>query len=79
MPDVAKSVGATPIPPTHFMDFRTQKPLGHLAEQRFNCSQCHVPQANVQPLVKNNFQPDYPTEDAKHKSHLIDVLNEGVK
>ena len=79
MPDVAKSVGATPIPPTHFMDFRTQKPLGHLAEQRYNCSQCHVPQANVQPLVKNNFQPDYPTEDAKHKSHLIDVLNEGVK
>ncbi len=79
MPDVAKGVGATPIPPTHFMDFRSQKPLGHLAEQRFNCSQCHAPQAEVQPLVKNTFQPDYPTEDAKHKSHLIDVLNEGVK
>ncbi|WP_353663106.1 nitrate reductase cytochrome c-type subunit [Hydrogenimonas sp. SS33] len=79
MPDVAKSVGATPIPKTHFMDFRTQKPLGHLAEQRYNCSQCHVPQANVKPLVKNNFTPDYRRPEDKHKSFLIHDLNEGVK
>ncbi len=79
LPSVAKSVGATPIPPTHFMDFRTQKKLGHLAEQRYNCTQCHVPQAKVQPLVKNNFTPDFPDPALKHKSDLIDVLNEGVK
>ncbi len=79
LPSVAKSVGATPIPPTHFVDFRTGKKLNHVADQRWNCVQCHVPQANVKPLVKNNFKPDYPTEEAKHKSNLIDVLNEGVK
>ncbi len=79
MPDVAKSVGATPIPPTHFMDFRTQKKLNHLAEQRFNCSQCHVPQANVPTLVKNTFEPDFRNPGEKSKSNLIDTLNEGVK
>ncbi|BDY13632.1 nitrate reductase cytochrome c-type subunit [Hydrogenimonas cancrithermarum] len=79
MPEVASSVGATPIPPTHFMDFRTQKKLDHLAQQRFNCSQCHVPQANVKPLVKNTFQPDYRNPNEKKRSNLIDTLNEGVK
>ncbi|WP_457597123.1 nitrate reductase cytochrome c-type subunit [Hydrogenimonas sp.] len=79
MPEVAKSVGATPIPPTHFMDFRTQKKLDHLAQQRYNCSQCHVPQANVQPLVKNNFQPDFWRPEQMEKSNLIDTLNEGVR
>ena len=79
MPEVAKSVNATPIPKTHFMDFRSQKMLDHLAQQRFNCSQCHVPQANVQPLVKNVFKPDYRNPDEKKKSNLIDTLNEGVR
>jgi len=78
-PEVAKSMGATPLPKTHFMDFRSQKMLDHLAQQRFNCSQCHVPQANVRPLVKNNFKPEYRRPDEKHKSHLISDLNEGVK
>ena len=79
MPDVAPSVGATPIPPTHFMDFRTQKPLGHLAAQRWNCVQCHVPQANVEPLVDNKFQPVFRSADEDFKSNLIHDLNEGVK
>jgi cytochrome c-type protein NapB len=79
MPEVASSVGATPISKTHFMDFRHQKMLDHLAEQRYNCSQCHVPQANVKPLVKNNFTPDYRSPSEKKKSTLIDTLNEGVK
>jgi len=79
MPEVAKSVNATPIPPTHFMDFRTQKPLGHLAPQRYNCSQCHVPQANVKPLVKNEFQPEFRNADEDFKSNLIHDLNEGVR
>lgn len=79
MPEVAKSVGATPVPKTHFMDFRSQKMLDHLAQQRFNCSQCHVPQANVQPLVENKFQLDYRNPDEKQRSNLIDTLNEGVR
>jgi len=79
MPNVAKSMGATPIPPTHFMDFRTQKKLDHLAQQRYNCSQCHVPQANVKPLVENKFKPDFRRPDETKRSNLIDTLNEGVK
>jgi len=79
MPEVAPSVHATPIPPTHFMDFRTQKKLDHLAQQRYNCTQCHVPQANVQPLVKNNFKPDYRKPGETKRSNLIDTLNEGVR
>jgi cytochrome c-type protein NapB len=79
MPEVAKSVNATPIPPTHFMDFRTQKKLDHLAQQRYNCSQCHVPQANVKPLVENKFTAGYRSSEEKKKSNLIDTLNEGVR
>ncbi len=110
MPDVAKSMGATPIPPSHFTDFRPAtslkngqlikegktvgpngqlgnvgdikiakaKKLNHLYPGRFNCTQCHVPQANIKPLVKNTFKPEYRKADEKHKSNLIDVINEGV-
>ena len=105
MPDVAPSMGATPIPPSHFTNFRPMTQLdkeGHIVKEgvaidntsdikivarqekklyqgRFNCSQCHVPQANVKPLVKNTFTPDYRNSDDKHKSNLLDVINEGVE
>jgi len=108
LPDVAKSMGATPIPPSHFTDFRPKtvmkgndvvkegkvvgkdigntsdiklakyKKLNHLYEGRYNCSQCHAPQAQIKPLVKNTFTPDFTTKDGAKKSHLIDVINEGV-
>jgi cytochrome c-type protein NapB len=70
-PDVAESVGATSIPKTHLMDFRTKKYLGHLAPQRFYCSQCHVPQANVRPLVQNTFKPDFKNSSEKYGSNLM--------
>ena len=106
MPDVAKSMGATPIPESHFTDFRPDtkltkdgkivkdgkvvantadvkiakfKKLKKLSPARYNCTQCHVPQANVKPLVKNNFTPDFKDEKLKSKSNLIEVINEGVK
>ncbi len=105
MPDVAKGVGATPIPPSHFTDFRPTtavkdgkllkdgkavanatdvtiakfKKLKKLNPARFNCSQCHVPQANVKPLVKNTFKPEFSSDKLKHKSDLLDVINQGVK
>ncbi len=105
MPDVAKSMGATPIPPSHFTNFRPQTKVGKngevikegkvvkntsdvkvvihkqdkLYQGRFNCSQCHAPQANVKPLVKNNFTPDFTTKDGAKKSNLLDVINEGVE
>ncbi len=104
MPAAAKGVGATPIPPSHFVDFRPAtkvdkkgdiikdgkvikntsdvKVVEHkqktLYQGRYNCSQCHVPQANIKPLVKNNFKPDYQSASAKKKSNLLDVLNAGV-
>ncbi|PAF48222.1 nitrate reductase [Helicobacter sp. 12S02232-10] len=79
-PDVAKSVGATPVPKSHTYDLRNHKAIKDgIAESRYNCTQCHVPQANAKPLVKNSFKPDFTSEGAKSKSNLLDVINEGVK
>jgi cytochrome c-type protein NapB len=93
MPAVAKSMGATPLSPTHFKDFfaktkmklkkykgsKVHKDSSDIAPQRYNCTQCHVPQANVKPLVDNKFKPDYRDPNEKHKSNLLDTLNEGVR
>ena len=94
MPNVAASMGATPISPTHFKDFfaSTKKQLNKfsgashvhsdkndIAPQRYNCSQCHVPQANAKPLVKNTFTPEFRSQKTKHGSNLLETLNEGVK
>ena len=105
MPDVAKGVGATPIPVSHFTDFRPKtevkndkvikdgkavvnttdvtvakyKAMKKLNPARFNCSQCHVPQANIKPLVENTFKPEFNDEKLKSSSNLLDVINKGVK
>lgn len=50
-----------------------------LSMERYNCSQCHVPQSDNAPLVKNEFTPDFRTKNGAEHSNLIDVLNEGVK
>ncbi len=107
MPDVAKGVGATPIPTSHFTNYRPTtkmegdkvvkegKVLGKdntsdiilakakksdkLYQGRFNCSQCHAPQANIEPIVGNTFQPDFKGNDKlKGHSSLADAMNEGV-
>ncbi len=111
MPEAAKSVGATPIPASHFTDYRPttvykngelvkegkvvgmkgdlgntsdiilakSKKLDKLYAGRFNCSQCHAPQADVDVAVANTFQPDGLTGDLKSHSNLVDVMNQGVK
>jgi cytochrome c-type protein NapB len=113
MPNVAKATGATPIPPSHFTNYRPDtvmkdghevkggkivglgkgdlgnvgdiklakaKKLNHLYQGRYNCTQCHVPQSNVKPVVDNTFQPDFGKDKAlKTKSDLINVMNEGVQ
>jgi cytochrome c-type protein NapB len=111
MPDAAKGVGATPIPPSHFTNYRPDtvykngelvkegktvgmkgelgnvsdiklakaKKLNHLYQGRFNCSQCHAPQAKVDTAVANTFQPDGLTDKLKSSSNLVDKINEGVK
>ncbi|HIE35424.1 MAG TPA: nitrate reductase cytochrome c-type subunit; periplasmic nitrate reductase electron transfer subunit [Campylobacterales bacterium] len=94
LPSVAKSVGATPMSKTHFKDFfastkeELQKFKGaskihqekdDIAPQRFNCSQCHAPQANVDPLVANRFKPEFRNDALKSRSNLLDKLNEGIE
>lgn len=105
MPDMAAAMGATPIPESHFANFRPDTSLAadgkitkegkevdntgdfkmivkksdHLYQGRFNCSQCHAPQANIAPAVANTFRPDYQDETMKNKSDLLDVLNVGVQ
>lgn len=102
MPNVAEATKSTPIPKSHFMDFRpeiveegglvkaydddetqntvTTVDLGdQLSHTRFNCSQCHVPQANITVELKNNFEADFRSEELKSKSNFADVVDEGVK
>ncbi|NCB82441.1 MAG: nitrate reductase cytochrome c-type subunit [Epsilonproteobacteria bacterium] len=79
LPEVAEAVKATPIPKSHFYDMRTKKMLSELSQARFNCNACHAPQSNNQPLVKNEFEPEYRSKEGTARSNLLDTLNEGVK
>jgi cytochrome c-type protein NapB len=46
---------------------------GKLYPGRFNCSQCHAPQAqNVKLLTDNKFQPEYTSKDGAFKSSWDD-------
>ena len=79
LPDVAAARNATPVPKSHLIKMENQKDLGGaLSQERFNCTQCHAPQADAKPLVKNNFKADFRTADSKKKSNLIDILNQGA-
>jgi len=61
-------------------DFKTvAKKMNKLNPARFNCSQCHAPQANIDALVGNTFQPDFGNDEQKSKSNLLDVINAGVE
>lgn len=96
MPDVAPAVGATPIPPSHFTNFRPEtsvkdgviykngkpikntsdenlknvsiKPMKTLYMGRYNCTQCHAPQAKLNPVVENKFQAQYTDPKGAFKS-----------
>ncbi len=48
--------GATKISQTHFAD-RQNNVHANIAARRYFCTQCHVPQADAQPLVENEFRP----------------------
>jgi len=83
MPDVAKQMGAIPLPPSHFIDFyhlpKGKAPkLVDVDKARWNCLLCHSPQANVKPVVKNLFKPEFRAPQAKEKSRLHEVIYEGV-
>ncbi|WP_216636470.1 nitrate reductase cytochrome c-type subunit [Endozoicomonas ascidiicola] len=52
----ASKWGATRISVTHFYD-RDGIQRADVSPNRYFCLQCHVPQADSEPLKKNNFEP----------------------
>jgi len=51
-----REFGATKISMTHFRD-RSGADTATVSPLRYFCTQCHVPQADAQPLVRNQFKP----------------------
>ena len=50
-----KKEKAPAISKTHYLT-RDKKVLDKLSSRRYFCNQCHVPQADVKPLVENTFE-----------------------
>ena len=46
---------AIPLSPTHYMD-RDGTMRGDVSPRRYFCTQCHVPQDEVKPLVENRYE-----------------------
>lgn len=55
----ARQSGATKVSLTHFRD-RDGRELSNVSPRRYFCMQCHVPQMDAAPLVKNTFEPVEP-------------------
>ncbi|QIW15140.1 nitrate reductase [Pasteurellaceae bacterium RH1A] len=53
-----QTTGAPRISPTHFQD-RDGKVMGNTAPRRYFCLQCHVPQADVEPIIENKFKSTF--------------------
>jgi cytochrome c-type protein NapB len=99
MPDMAPSMGATPIPISHFTNFRpktkvegdkimkngtvvkntSSEKLANVSIQvdkseqklyagRYNCSQCHAPQATNDLVDESHFTPVFTSPDGESKS-----------
>jgi len=77
----AMGLGATPLPKSHFTNYRKHDPkLGKdIYQGRYNCTQCHAPQSDVNALIRNTFDGGFGSEMAKKHSNLADTINEGVK
>lgn len=94
-PEIAPAMGATPIPPSHYLDMRPRhicdgkkfkkridnmknetdvKPLTHLSQARYNCSQCHAPQSQGNPSVENLFEANFTKEGGEFKSSWDEVV-----
>lgn len=50
-----RAKGATKVSITHFRDQGGQE-LSNISPRRYFCTQCHVPQTDVKPLVENQFR-----------------------
>lgn len=53
--DRYKEAGATKVSLTHF-ETRDGHALADISPRRYFCLQCHVPQAETNPLIKNQYQ-----------------------
>jgi cytochrome c-type protein NapB len=51
-----KEAGATKISQSHFEN-RDRYVLANVSARRYFCTQCHVPQKDIAPLVGNTFEP----------------------
>jgi cytochrome c-type protein NapB len=51
----APQSGATPVGASHYVG-RDGKALQTVSTRRYFCLQCHVPQADAEPLVANSFK-----------------------
>lgn len=64
---------------TNTSDFKViGKALTKVSGTRFNCSQCHVPQAITETVPINKFQVNFRADGHNKRSNLIDNINEGV-
>jgi cytochrome c-type protein NapB len=56
-PQTAKAMHITAIPADHFVDnFEGDKKIHRIAGSRYNCTQCHAPQAKLDPVIENRFE-----------------------
>ncbi|WP_439240583.1 nitrate reductase cytochrome c-type subunit [Lonepinella sp. BR2474] len=53
-PEVSPTTGAPRVPESHFKD-RDGNPTGETSPRRYFCLQCHVQQAEVDPIIQNKF------------------------
>lgn len=72
-------MNATPVPLSHTYDTFKDKQTDSIVDMRYNCNLCHTPQANVKPVVGNNFKPEFRDQSGKLRSNLLEILDEGVK
>ena len=88
LPEMAELINATAMPKTHFVDISndgvkklTVRDLkGKMSDVRYNCTQCHVPQAvGVEAVVENTFGVVLRDSKTKTSSNLIDTLNDGIR
>lgn len=83
MPEAAKAVGAIALPKSHMTNFRKgngEDLKGELYGGRYNCTQCHAPQAQLDPAVMSRFKGAYRAKTGgEYKSNLIYTIKEGVK
>lgn len=52
---------------------------GELNQAMYYCNLCHVPQADIDPMVQNNFEAVYRDMSSKKTSNLNETISEGVK